>query len=67
MRDQRSPEAETLQDMVTGGLGIDAILDVPDATGEGETARLLKDTPDILHLIFPGMRHRNSAHNTVLP
>ncbi|MCV5132282.1 TagK domain-containing protein, partial [Escherichia coli] len=31
-------EAETLQDMVTGGLSIDAILNVLDATGEGETA-----------------------------
>ncbi len=45
-------EAETLQDMVTGGLSIDAILNVLDATGEGETAWPVEKTPpDILHLL----------------
>lgn len=51
----RDPTAEagTLQDMVTGGLSIDAILDVLDATGEGETARLLKRRPRISCTCFP--------------
>ncbi|EIQ77652.1 sciF protein, partial [Shigella flexneri 1235-66] len=47
-------EAETLQDMVTGGLSIDAILNVLDATGEDETIWPVEKTPpDILHLLSP--------------
>ncbi|EKJ3295748.1 type VI secretion system-associated protein TagK [Escherichia coli] len=65
----RDPTAEagTLQDMVTGGLSIDAILDVLDATGEGETAWPAEKTPpDILHLLSPEYTPE-TAHNTVLP
>lgn len=46
-------EAETLQDMVTGGLSIDAILNVLDATGEGETAWPVEKTPLISCIYFP--------------
>lgn len=60
-------EAETLQDMVTGGLSIDAILNVLDATGEGETAWPVEKTPpDILHLLSPEYAPE-TAHSTVLP
>ena len=60
-------EAETLQDMVTGGLSIDAILNVLDATGEGETAWPVEKTPpDILHLLSPEYAPE-TALNTVLP
>lgn len=60
-------EADTLQDMVTGGLSIDAILDVLDATGEDETIWPVEKTPpDILHLFSPEYSPE-TAHNTVLP
>nr|WP_252705102.1 type VI secretion system-associated protein TagK [Shigella flexneri] len=60
-------EAETLQDMVTGGLSIDAILNVLDATGEDETIWPVEKTPpDILHLLSPEYAPE-TAHNTVLP
>ena len=60
-------EADTLQDMVTGGLSIDAILDVLDATGEGETIWPAEKTlPDILHLLSPEYAPE-AAHNAVLP
>lgn len=60
-------EASTLQDMVTGGLSIDAILDVLDATGESETAWPAESAlPDILHLLSPEYVPE-TAHNTVLP
>lgn len=52
--------------MVTGGLSIDAILNVLDATGEGETTGLSKDSPDILHLLSPEYAPE-TAHSTVLP
>lgn len=46
-------EAETLQDMVTGGLSIDAILNVLDATGEDETIWPVEKTPLISCIYFP--------------
>ncbi len=59
-------EAETLQDMVTGGLSIDAILNVLDATGEDETIWPVENTPLISCIYFPRIRPE-TAHNTVLP
>ncbi|RZM85497.1 MULTISPECIES: type VI secretion system-associated protein TagK [unclassified Escherichia] len=60
-------EADTLQDMVTGGLSIDAILDVLDATGEGETTWPTKKTPpDILHLLSPEYKPE-AVHTAILP
>ncbi|CAH6141311.1 type VI secretion system-associated protein TagK [Citrobacter koseri] len=60
-------EADTLQDMVAGAPGIDAILDTLDATGEGEMAWLAGESlPDILYLLSPEQTHK-TAHNGILP
>ncbi len=60
-------ENDTLQDMVAGAPGIDAILDSLDATGEGEIAWLTTESlPEILHLLSPEQALR-AAHNSILP
>lgn len=60
-------EADSLQDMVTGGLSIDAILDVLDTTGEGETIWPTETVlPDILHLLSPEYASE-MVHSAVLP
>lgn len=57
----------TLQDMVTGMPGIDAILDSLDVNDEGEMACLEAESlPDILHLLSPELI-RKTAHSDTLP
>lgn len=63
----RTAETGTLQDMVTGELRIDAILDLLDATGDKETALPAQEIiPDILHLLSSG-HTRQAAHSDMLP
>lgn len=63
----RTAETGTLQDMVTGELCIDAILDVLDATGDKEIALPTKEIiPDILHLLSPG-HTQQAVHSDMLP
>ncbi|MDQ9285306.1 type VI secretion system-associated protein TagK [Escherichia marmotae] len=60
-------ETDTLQDIVTGGLSIDAILDVLDTTGEEETTWPVETIlPDILHLLSPEYA-QETIHNAILP
>lgn len=63
----RTAETGTLQDMVTGELCIDAILDVLDTTGDEEAPLPTKEIiPDILHLLSSGQT-RQVVHNNILP
>lgn len=56
-----------MQDIVTGGLSIDAILDVLDTTGEEETTWPVETIlPDILHLLSPEYA-QETIHNAILP
>lgn len=63
----RAAETGTLQDMVTGEMNIDAILNVLDATGDDETPWPAMDrVPDILHLLSPEQT-RQTSHHDILP
>lgn len=63
----RKTKSDTLQDMVAGAPGIDAILDTLDTTGEGEVSWLATESlPDILHLLSPEQA-RKAVHNDILP
>ena len=63
----RAAETGTLQDMVTGEMSIDVILNVLDATGDDETPWLAMDrVPDILHLLSPEQT-RQTSHHDILP
>lgn len=66
LRDQKT-ENSTLQDMVTGTLNIDDILNTLDATDNGETAWPAEEPlPDILLLLSPEQHFRN-IHRCTLP
>lgn len=63
----RAAETGTLQDMVTGEMSIDVILNVLDATGDDETPWPAMDrVPDILHLLSPEQT-RQTLHHDILP
>ena len=63
----RAAETGTLQDMVSGEMSIDVILNVLDATGDDETPWLAMDrVPDILHLLSPEQT-RQTSHHDILP
>lgn len=63
----RTAETGTLQDMVTGELSIDAILDVLGANSGDETSwPAVENTPDILHLLSLGQT-RQAVHSDILP
>lgn len=60
-------DTDTLQDMVAGAPGIDAILDTLDTTGEGEMHWLaMESMPDILQLLSPELAGK-TAHSEILP
>lgn len=60
-------DTDTLQDMVAGAPGIDAILDTLDTTGEGEMHWLaMESMPDILQLLSPEQAGK-TAHSEILP
>ncbi|EAM8550072.1 type VI secretion system-associated protein TagK [Salmonella enterica subsp. enterica serovar Buzu] len=60
-------DTDTLQDMVAGAPGIDAILDTLDTTGEGEMHWLaMESMPDILQLLSPELGGK-TAHSEILP
>ncbi|MBJ2719894.1 TagK domain-containing protein [Salmonella enterica subsp. enterica serovar Newport] len=60
-------DPDTLQDMVAGAPGIDAILDMLDTTGEGEMHWLaMESMPDILQLLSPELGGK-TAHSEILP
>lgn len=60
-------DTDTLQDMVAGAPGIDAILDTLDTTGEGEMHWLaMESMPDILQLLPPEQAGK-TAHSEILP
>ncbi|EPT1942880.1 type VI secretion system-associated protein TagK [Salmonella enterica subsp. enterica serovar Infantis] len=60
-------DTDTLQDMVAGAPGIDAILDTLDTTGEGEIHWLaMESMPDILQLLSPELGGK-TAHSEILP
>lgn len=60
-------DTDTLQDMVAGAPGIDAILDMLDTTGEGEMHWLaMESMPDILQLLSPEQAGK-TAHSEILP
>ncbi|ECP1859582.1 type VI secretion system-associated protein TagK [Salmonella enterica] len=60
-------DTDTLQDMVAGAPGIDAILDTLDTTGEGEMHWLaMESMPDILQLLSPELGGE-TAHSEILP
>lgn len=60
-------DTDTLQDMVAGAPGIDAILDMLDTTGEGEMHWLaMESMPDILQLLSPEQAGE-TAHSEILP
>lgn len=60
-------ETGTLQDMVTGIISIDAVLDTLDATGDSETAwTATPPLPDILHLLSTE-RTAKHIHSAPLP
>lgn len=60
-------DPDTLQDMVAGAPGIDAILDTLDTTGEGEMHWLaMESMPDILQLLSPELAGK-TAHSEILP
>jgi hypothetical protein len=64
---ERTAEIGSLQDMVTGELSIDAIIDVLGANGDDETPwPAVESVPDILHLLSLGQT-RQAAHNDILP
>lgn len=63
----RAAETGTLQDMVTGEMSIDVILNVLDATGDDAPPLPAMDrVPDILHLLSPEQTRQTSHHN-ILP
>lgn len=63
----RAAETGTLQDMVTGEMSIDVILNVLDATGDDETPWPAMDrVPEILHLLSPEQT-RQTSHRDILP
>lgn len=60
-------DTDTLQDMVAGAPGIDAILDMLDTTGEGEMHWLaMESMPDILQLLSLEQAGK-TAHSEMLP